>query len=138
MLLESFDLTIEGIQVHLKLYDPVTVLFDVSGAGKSFICSGVHNYILNHPNCHYNLLMPESFSLWRAMLGQADTLLFIDDIDLLAELYPESIDYINSGEIPMVVTGRDFSKFKFDYHAYQRLLFDANKKILTNDPSYLA
>ena len=28
MLLNSFDLTIEGIQVHLKLYDPVTVLFD--------------------------------------------------------------------------------------------------------------
>ena len=137
MLLEAFDLEYEGIHIHLKLYDPITVLFDKTGSGKSFICNAVQNFILNNPECKYRVLSPESFGLWKAMLSSDDILWFIDDIDALAELYPESVDYINSGLIPLVVTGRNFSKFLFDYHAYQRLEFDDNKKILTNDASYL-
>lgn len=137
MKFNSLDLKSEDIYIHLKLYDPITVLFGSAGSGKSFLCNAVQGFILNNPSCKYRVLYAENFGLWQAMLSTEDILWFIDDIDLLAEMYPESVDYINSGRIPLVVTGRNFSKFGFDYHAYQRLIFDADRKILTNDASYL-
>lgn len=137
MLLDRFDLDYAGVHIHLKLYDPVTVLFDKSGSGKSFICNALQEFVLNNPKCEYRVLSTENFGLWKAIVSTEDVLWFIDDIDLLAEMYPESVDYINSGRIPLVVIGRNFSKFKFDYQAYQRLTYDADRRILTNDVSYL-
>lgn len=137
MLLGTIDLQYHDTKIHLQLFDPITAVFAVSGAGKSFIVDAIKDCIASNPKCKYRTLTPDNFELWRAIIAEEHKLWFIDNVDLLITIYPESLDYINSGTIPLVVFGRDFSGLKIDYRAYQRLSFDQSRKILTNDPDFL-
>ncbi len=137
MLLAPVDLFYSNVHIHLKLSDPVTVISDMSGTGKSFIMDAVNDKIFREPDCHYKTLTFDNFHLWKNITIEENILWFIDDIDLLGAKYPEAVEYINSGIIPLIAMGRDFSNFKFDFRAYYDLCFDAERHILTNDRTYL-
>lgn len=138
MFLNPVDLFYSDTYIHIKVNDPITVISDMSGAGKSFIIDAVNDKIFNDPKCHYKTLCFDTFHLWKNITIEENILWFIDDIDLLSIKYPEAISYINSGTVPLIAMGRNFSNFKFDFRAYYDLHFDTKRRILTNDKAYLA
>lgn len=121
-MLKEINLDFCGIHIEIQLSPFVTVISGYSGTGKSFIVNAIKNQAAQSQTGEINCISVDRFPFFLAEYEScSDSLLVVDNADLLLCKYPDAVDALNCDRRQVLLFSRQLCGVRCDPAFYYTL-----------------